>query len=166
MKIQFHALQSHHATEAFGCGVDALDVWLRNTARQHLRKGISRSYVAVEQQAPDRILGYYSLTVGEAETPTLPAKIAKALPRRIPIVLIGRLAVDQAAKGHGIGGQLLVDALRRTVLVAEQVGISAILVDAKDEQAAAFYAHFGFQALPDAPHRLVLPIQTARALFD
>lgn len=166
MEIQIHPLQEHHNTEAFTCGEDTLDSWLRRTAKQHVRKGISRSFVAVEQDNPQRVLGFYSLTVGEAETGTLPAAVAKALPRKIPIVLLGRLAVATSTQGQGIGGHLLIDALRRTVKVASEVGISAILVDAKNKSAEAFYQHYGFQTLPDSPHRLVLPLRTAKELFE
>jgi GNAT superfamily N-acetyltransferase len=158
-------LQSHHDTEAFSCGNNALDKWFHRIAKQHLSKGISRTYVAENPQDPGAILGFYSLTVGEAQTATLPATIAKALPRKIPIVLLGRLGVDAHSQGKGLGGLLLVDALQRTVRVSNQVGIAAILVDAKDENAALFYQHFGFQPLPDSPNQLVLPIQTAAALF-
>ena len=161
MEIQIQPLQGHHDTEAFTCGDDALDSWLRRTAKQHIRKGISRSFVAIEHDIPQRMLGFYSLTVGEAETGALPASVAKTLPRKIPIVLLGRLAVATSTPGQGIGGNLLVDALHRTVRVASEVGISAILVDAKNKSAETFYQHYGFQALPDSPHRLVLPLKTA-----
>lgn len=165
MGIQIQSLQSCHDTEAFSCGNRELDRWLHQTAKQHGRKGISRSYVAVESNNKEKVIGFYSLTVGEAETKTLPAAVAKTLPRIIPIVLIGRLAVGADFQGHGFGGILLVDALRRTARVASEVGISAILVDAKDNKASAFYQHFGFQPLPDSSNRLVLPIATASNLY-
>lgn len=165
MGIQIHPLQSHHDTEAFSCGDDALDQWFRRTAGQHIRKGISRTYVAVTSDHPQQVLGFYSLTVGEAETGALPAALAKTLPRKIPIVLLGRLGVAVRAQGRGIGGHLLVDALRRTVRVASEVGISAILVEAKNPKAVLFYQHFGFLTLPDSPQRLVLPVKTAISLF-
>ncbi len=164
--MQILPLQSHHDTETFSCGSDALDKWFQRIAKQHLSKGISRTYVA-ESPADHRIvLGFYSLTVGEAQTEDLPASIAKTLPRKIPIVLLGRLAVAKSAQGQGLGGLLLVDALKRTVRVSTQVGIAAILVDAKDAHAETFYQHFGFQPLPGYPNRLVLPVKTAAALFD
>jgi len=166
MGIQIHSLQSHHDTEAFSCGDDALDNWFRRTAGQHIRKGISRTYVAVAPEHPQQVLGFYSLTVGEAETGALPAALAKTLPRKIPIVLLGRLGVAARAQGSGIGGLLLVDALRRTVRVASEVGISAILVEAKNQKAVSFYQHFGFLTLPDSPQRLVLPVKTAISLFE
>jgi GNAT superfamily N-acetyltransferase len=159
-------LQAHHDTEAFRCGDDLLDGWLRRIAKQHLRKGISRSFVAVEPGAPRKVLGFYSLTAGEADVETLPAGIAKKLPRKIPVVLIGRLGVLAEMQGRGIGGYLLVDALRRTVRAAGEVGITAILVDAKNENAQSFYRHYGFQPLPDKPLRLILPIGTAINIFE
>lgn len=166
MEIQIQPLQGHHDTEAFTCGDDVLDGWIHRTAKQHIRKGISRSFVAIEQDNPQKILGFYSLTVGEAETAGLPASVAKTLPRKIPIVLLGRLAVAIDAQGQGMGGHLLINALHRTVRVAADVGISAILVDAKNKRAETFYQHYGFQTLPDSPHRLVLPIKTAMTLFE
>lgn len=158
-------LQSQHNTEAFSCGNDALDNWFRRIAKQHLRKGISRTYVAENPDDPTTALGFYCLTVGEAETAALPAAAAKSLPQKIPIVLLGRLGVDTRAQGQGIGALLLIDALARSVRVANQVGIAAILVDAKDDEAVSFYGHFGFLPFPDAPRRLVMTIQTAAALF-
>lgn len=166
MEIQIHPLQSHHDIDAFTCGTAALDNWLRCTAKQHSRKGISRSYVAVNADNQQKVIGFYSLTVGEAGTEAFPSTVAKGLPRKIPIVLIGRLAVSTQAQSQGIGGILLVDALRRTVRVSSEVGISAILVDAKDQKAVTFYQHYGFLALPDLPNRLVLPIKTAVDLFE
>lgn len=166
MEIQIQQLRSHHDTEAFTCGNAALDGWFRRIAKQHARKGISRTYVALDPGKPNSVLGFYSLTVGEAETETMPAAFAKNLPRKIPIVLLGRLAVSTQVQKQKIGRNLLVNALQRTVRVAFQVGISAILVDAKDKRAVAFYEHFGFQLLPDSPHRLVLPIKTAIDLFQ
>lgn len=166
MTIRIQALQVHHDTESFQCGSAPLDDWLRRVARQHGGKGVSRTFVAVDPDMPDSILGFYSLTVGTAEGASLPPQLAKRLPKKIPIVLIGRLATAEPVRGAGIGGLLLIDALRRTVRVASEVGIAAILVDAKDQNAARFYEHFGFQPLPDAKDRLVLNVNTAATLFD
>lgn len=163
--MKIHPLQSHHDTETFCCGNDALDKWLHRIAKQHLSKGISRTYVVEDPERPGAVQGFYSLTVGEAQTASLPATVAKALPRKIPIVLLARLGVDTRAQGQGLGGLLLIDALLRTVRVAQEVGIVAIMVDAKDADSASFYQHFGFEPLPDSPHQLVLTVKTAAALF-
>ncbi len=163
--MEIHPLQNHHDTESFSCGNDTLDKWFRRIAKQHIRKGISRSFVAANPDNPQQVLGFYSLSVGETESGTLPIAVAKALPNKIPIVLLGRLAVATHVQGNGVGGILLIDALRRTVRVSSEVGISVILVDAKNKKATAFYEHFGFQVLPDSPQRLVLPIKTAAVLL-
>lgn len=164
MKIQIEPLQGHHDTKAFTCGVAALDDWFRRTATQHARKGISRTFVAVDDDSR-QLLGFYSLTVGQASSETLPESVARGLPRLLPIALLGRLAVSASVQGEGVGGMLLIDALRRVAGVSTQVGISVILVDAKDQKAAEFYEHFGFQRLPDSEHKLVLPVKTAAKLF-
>jgi GNAT superfamily N-acetyltransferase len=163
--MEIHPLQSHHDTEAFCCGNDAFDKWLQRIAKQHLSKGISRTYVVEDPERPGTVQGFYSLTVGEAQTASMPATLAKALPRKIPIVLLARLGVDTRAQGQGLGALLLIDALLRTVRVAKEVGIVAIMVDAKDARSASFYQHFGFAPLPDSPHQWVLTVKTAAALF-
>lgn len=164
-RIRFQALQDSHDTAGFTCGVAALDQWLRSVARQHISKGISRTFCAMDADAPKQILGYYSLTVSEIDTDKLPKDVARKLPRRAPLVLIGRLATALTMCGQGLGSMLVIDALRRIVEVSNNVGVTLIMVDAKDDQAASFYQHFGFVPLPDAPLRLVLPVATAKQLF-
>ncbi len=164
-RIQFQALQDSHDTAGFSCGVTVLDQWLRGIARQHINKGISRTFVAVDADSPKQILGYYSLTVAELDTDKLPKDVARKLPRRAPLVLIGRLANAVAVRGQGFGSLLVIDALRRIVEVSNNVGVSLIMVDAKDDQAASFYRHYGFVPLLDAPLRLVLPVGTARQIL-
>ena len=161
-QIQFQALQDNHDTEGFTCGVDALDRWLKSIARQHISKGVSRTFVAIDPANLAQVIGYYSLTVAEIDTDKLPKDIARKLPRRVPLVLIGRLATALAARGQGIGALLLVDALKRIIRVANDVGVTLVLVDAKDDPAASFYQHFGFVPLPDNPLRLALPVDTAK----
>lgn len=162
--MEIHPLKNQHQTDHFTCGDSDLDNWLRRIAKQHLRKGISRTFVALPDPESTEILGFYSLTVGEAEASDLPRNLSRSLPRKIPMAMLGRLAVASEAQGQGLGGMLLVDALRRIVRVAAQVGIALILVDAKHEKAAAFYRHFGFQPLPDTPLRLAMSVATAADL--
>lgn len=165
-RIRFQALHDSHDTAGFTCGVAALDQWLRSVARQHISKGISRTFCAVDADASTQILGYYSLTVAEIDTDKLPKDVARKLPRRAPLVLIGRLATALTMRGQGLGSMLVIDAFRRIVEVSNNVGVTLIMVDAKDDQAASFYQHYGFVPLPDAPLRLVLPVATARQLFS
>ncbi|HUF21734.1 MAG TPA: GNAT family N-acetyltransferase [Burkholderiales bacterium] len=166
MKINIEPLQSDHDIESFSCGVPALEQWLRQIARQHARKGISRTYVAVDPDRREIVRGYYSVTVGEAHSPDLPQDLARKLPKKIPIVLIGRLAVATDMQGKGLGSVLLVDALARIVRISEEVGISAILVDAKNSQAVKFYRHHGFLPLPGDANRLVLPVSTVKVALQ
>jgi predicted GNAT family N-acyltransferase len=165
-RILFQALQDSHDTAGFSCGVAPLDKWLREVARQHIRKGISRTFCAVDADEPAQILGYYSLTVAELDTDKLPKDVARKLPQRAPLVLIGRLATALTMRGQGLGSLLLVDALRRIVEVSNNVGVTLIMVDAKDDQASSFYQHFGFVPLPANPLRLVLPVATARQVLS
>jgi len=107
---------------------------------------------------PSRVLGYYALTACEVLTEELPPDLAKKLPRKIPGIRLGRLAVDRAVQGQGLGELLLVDAIERARRVFEHIGVHALFVDAKDERAAAFYRKYGFRPLPTDPLRLVLPL--------
>lgn len=155
-------LSRNHDRGSFDCGVPALNDFLRSTARQHQDKGVSRTFVLVDPQSaePTRILGYFTLSACEGLTESLPPKLAKRLPRRIPGVLLGRLAMDQTLRSRGYGGALLVEAVRRVVATAEHIGIAGMFVDAKDDHAVAFYRKFGFVPLSSNSHRLFLPLDT------
>lgn len=155
-------LSRQHDREEFDCGVQALNDFLWSIARQHQEKGVSRTFTLVDRdsETPARVLGYFSLSACEATTTDLPSRLAKRLPRSIPAVLLGRLAVDRNAQGRGFGSVLLVDAIHRVVATSTQVGIAGLFVDAKDDNAAAFYRKHGFQPLPTNACRLFLPLQT------
>ena len=156
--LSIQPLTGRHDRSAFESGSAQLDVWLRQTAQQHQRRGISKTFVAVADDAPSRILGFYALTACEILAEDLPHDLAKKLPRKIPGIRLGRLAVDRSVQGQGLGELLLVDAIARARRVLEHVGVHALFVDAKDEQAAAFYRKYSFQPLPSDPLRLVLPL--------
>lgn len=156
--LTIQPLTGRHDRSAFESGSAQLDAWLRHTAQQHQRRGISKTFAAVLDEAPERILGYYALTVCEIQTEELPEDLARKLPRKIPGIRLGRLAVDRSVQGQGLGEFLLMHAIERSRRVLEHVGVHAVFVDAKDERAAAFYRKYGFRPLPDDPLRLVLPI--------
>ena len=156
--LSIQALTGRHDRNAFDSASEPLDAWLRHTARQHQRRGISKTFVAVSDEEPARILGYYALTACEVLTGELPEDLAKKLPRKIPGIRLGRLAVDRSVQGQGLGEHLLMDAIERARLVLAHVGVHALFVDAKDERAAAFYRKYGFRPLPTDPLRLVLPL--------
>ena len=156
--LSIQPLTGRHERSAFESGSAQLDAWLRQIAQQHQKRGISKSFVAVADDAPSRILGYYALTACEILTEELPEDLAKKLPRQVPGVRLGRLAVDRSVQGQGLGELLLVDAITRTKLVLEHVGVHALFVDAKDKPAAGFYRKYAFRPLPGDPLRLVLPL--------
>jgi ribosomal protein S18 acetylase RimI-like enzyme len=149
--MQVLPLAGGHDRQGFDCGRRELNDWLRQVARQHQRKGLSRTFVAVPDDEPARICGYYALTLAELENRHLPLAWRKKLPRRIPGVRLGRLAVARALQGKGLGELLLVDALTRARRIRVEAGGIGLFVDALDEQAAGFYRRFGFASAPDNP---------------
>ncbi|MFA7243294.1 MAG: GNAT family N-acetyltransferase [Sulfuricellaceae bacterium] len=144
-------LTGSHDRQGFDCGRQELNNWLWQVARQHQAKGLSKTFVATREEAPDYICGYYALTLAELENRHLPDAWRKNLPRRIPGVRLGRLAVDKLHQGKGLGELLLVSALTRAQRVYTEAGGIGLFVDAIDEQAAGYYRRFGFIAAPDNP---------------
>jgi len=160
-------LQRDHDRAQFDCGEPALDEYLARFARQNQESGVARTFVAVTEAEPALILGYYSLAVGAIDKANLPHAAARRFPNfPLPIARLARLAVDRHQQGKGLGEDLLLDALSRCLRVAEEVGIAAVLIDAKHERAKAFYARYEFDALPDHPLTLWLPLPALRKLFE
>jgi GNAT superfamily N-acetyltransferase len=141
-----------------------LNQWLRQFAGQYERRDLARTYVAV-QTGEARVLGYYSISNHQVSFDALRDDQAKGLPTiDIPVVLLGRLAVDRSVQRQGWGEFVLLDALRRTVHVSQQVGVRAVEVHALDEDARRFYLKYGFVALRDDRHHLFLTMQVVRQL--
>ena len=155
--MQVLPLTGSHDRQGFDCGRQELNDWLRQVARQHQDKGLSKTFVAVRDDAPEHICGYYALTLAEMENRHLPETWRKKLPRRIPGVRLGRLAVDQRYQGKGLGELLLVDALTRARRIYTEADSIGLFVDAIDKRAADYYRRFGFQAAPDNTLLLFLP---------
>ncbi|MFZ2508271.1 MAG: GNAT family N-acetyltransferase [Steroidobacteraceae bacterium] len=161
MPIQFGPLDENENRAAFSCGEPALDDWFHNRATQDQRRGIARVFVARDENLG--IVGFYSLSAFSIEANDLPEHIARKLPRynAIPAALIGRLARDLRMRGKNFGEQLAVDAIERLIDTSHQLGIYAIIVDAKHDRASAFYQSLGFQPFPSRRLRLFLTIATA-----
>lgn len=153
-------LQSLHDRTAFNSGSEPLDHYFRQQVTQDVRRRVTVCYVALTPE--QRIAGFYTLASAGLLLSELPASVGKKLPRypSVPAVRMGRLAVDQDFRGLGLGGALLADALDRAI--RSEIAAYALVVDAKDEPAAAFYRHHGLMALPDQPMTLFLPLATAR----
>lgn len=151
-------LTGSHDRLGFDCGTPVLNDWLCKVARQHQDKGLSNTFVATLENDPERICGYYALTLTEVDRRYLPEAYRKKLPKRIPGIRLGRLAVDQQYQGKRLGELLLMDAISRAQRVHQEAGVVGLFVDALDEHAAGFYRHFGFMAAPDNPLMFVLPV--------
>lgn len=159
-------LDDRHQRAAFTCGVDALDRYLQTQAGQDVRRRANGVFVLIDPKQAETVLGYYTLCATALPPGAIPDAARKHIPR-YPLVsatLIGRLAIVKSRQGQRLGAVLLADALRRTLASAETVGSSMIVVDALDDDAAAFYAAHGFVRLPESL-RLVLPMRVVENML-
>ncbi|CAH0262682.1 hypothetical protein SRABI76_03528 [Microbacterium oxydans] len=145
----------------FRCGQEQLDAWLRGRARGNERSGASRAMVSVTREG--RVAGYYCLSSSSIVRDLAPAGLAKQQPDPIPVVLLGRLAVDEEYAGRGLGASLLQHAVTRAIEAAEAIGIRAILVHAMMEHEVPFYERFGFTRFPGEERTLFLLLADVRA---
>ena len=154
-------LAAQHRLEGFDCGKPALNDWLLRHARQAQGSGSAKTFVVADDE--DRVAGYFSLTVGQVDTLEAPERIRKGMGQYpVPVVILARLAVSREHQGLGIGVGMLQDAIRRTLAIAEQAGIRAMLTHPIDEEAARFYTRFGFIASPLREQQLLLLLKDAR----
>jgi GNAT superfamily N-acetyltransferase len=149
-------------TADFASGEPSLDEWLRRRALTNQAAGASRCFVTCRD---GRVVGYYALATGSVQRITTSRRVGQGMPDPVPVILLGRLAVDQKEQGHGLGSQLLRDAITRAVTAAEIVGVRAILVHALHDRARDFYVHYGFEDSPTDPLHLYLLMKDARALI-
>lgn len=165
--FRVEALTGGHDLTPFTSGQGDLDRYLRNIARQDAKRRVTTVFVLVDN-ATEKVAGYYTLSSFSLLLSDLPAALQKRLPRypEVPAVLLGRLARDLQFRGRGCGELLLLDALRRAWRATKQVAAYAVVVDAKDERAEAFYRRYGFENLPEHPNRLFLPMQTVALLTN
>lgn len=156
-----------HDRTIFSCGTAALDRYLQQQARQDAEKSVAAPFVLTAPPEP-QVLGYYTLSASLVNVSELPEALTKKLPRypQLPVTLLGRLAVDDSMKGKGRGQFLLMDAMHRSLQAAANIAAMALVVDAKDDAAKAFYRHYGFIALQQQPGRLFLSMTTVAGLFE
>lgn len=153
-------LDARHRLEEFDCGKPALTDWLLRHARQAQGSGSARTFVVCDG---DRVAGYFSLTVGQIDTLEAPERVRRGMGQYpIPLVILARLAVDLDYQGQGLGFSLLQDAIHRTITIAEQAGIRALLTHPIDAEAEAFYRRFGFEPTPVRERQLILLLKDAR----
>lgn len=156
--FRVEALGAGHARDGFSCGVMALDHYFAHQASQDVRRRASACYVAVEISS-EKLAGYYTLAAAGVPLTELPEALTKRLPRypSVPVARIGRLAVGLAFQGHQLGAALLADATVRAA--RSEVAVFALVVDAKDAAAEAFYRHHGFESIAGKARQLIVPLK-------
>ena len=157
-------LNAQHDVSPFDNGKHpSLDAWLKDRALAN--EGMSaRTYVVCPRDAPQRIAGYYAISTAMEQRISLPnAKLRRAMPDQVPLLLIGRLAVDRRYQGKGLGADLLSDGVRRCLEASEIAGVRAIIAHAIDDDAVRFYQHHGFLRCPLGDRVMLLPIEAVRA---
>ena len=158
--LHIEKLHRTHNVEQFTCGQPELDRFLLRHALQAQLSNSSQTYVAVSGQ---EVIGFYTIVAGEVQHAHAPERVVKGMSRHpIPLLVLARLAVHAKAQGRGIGSGLLLDALGRTLQVADMIGVRALAVHAKDDQAVAFYRHFGFTSSPTDARHLFMIIKDIR----
>jgi ribosomal protein S18 acetylase RimI-like enzyme len=151
------ALGSSHDRESFSCGVEVLDRYFQKQVTQDVRRRATACYVAIDS-AEAKVAGYYTLAAAGIPLADMPPELAKRLPRypSVPVARLGRLAVDQGYRGRKLGSALLWDAAQR--FARSEIAVFTLVVDAKDDQAEAFYRHHGFVPFGSQPRQFVLPL--------
>jgi len=155
-------LSKFHDRDGFDCGSEPLNLFLRQTARQNAERGISRTFVLVDEDAavPIPILGFLSLNICQIKSESLAPGEAKKLPRDVSGVRLGRLAVAKASQRQGMGKILLIAAMQKFMEIFNRAGGIGLFVDAKDQDAKHYYEQFGFVSLPSNELELFLPVKT------
>lgn len=156
-------LADHHLLGNFTSGAMALDDWLKRRARANQASGASRTFVVCEG---DAVVGYYALASGAIAIQDAPGRFSRNMPNPIPVVVLARLAVDQACQGRGLGRALFRDSAQRVANAADVIGIRGIVVHALSERAKAFYLALGFDPSPNDPMTLMVTLQDIRAVFS
>lgn len=158
MAYHIRPLDAAAGSASFCCGSELLDVYIRRYASQDVRKNVARVFIASPEGDPQQLAGFFTLSAGSVGCSSLPEALARKLPRYpVPVALMGRLAVDLKFQGKGLGSILLADACQKIDRASLVLAVAGIIVDAKGDNAVAFYEHFGFIPLPGQKKRMLLP---------
>lgn len=163
--LRIETLSRNHDRTGFDCRNDELNQYLQKIARQHFNKGMSRTFVLIDDAEPTEILGFFTLASCEIFVEKLPRKYAKKYPSRAPAAKLARLAVTKKRQKQGLGTYMMINAIERVIEVSEHLGIIGFFVDSKNNAAKAFYEQFGFISLPDNPLELFLPLATIEKAY-
>ena len=158
--LNIEPLAKAHNRTGFDCGDQALNHFLQKIARQHMDKGLSKTFVLIDAEQPIVIIAYMSLVVCEVLADDIPHQWKNKYPNRIPAAKLAKLAVSVDQQRKGYGETLLIDAMQKTLNVSQTMGLSGLFVDAKHKQAKAYYQQFGFLSLPEQLDNLFMPLST------
>jgi len=158
--FKIELLDKTHYRKQFDCGNTALNSFLQKTARQHITKGMSRTFILIDDKSPRNIIGFYTLSVCEVESDYLPIVLSKKYPNQVPAVKLARLAINKNHQNLGYGNYLISSAVEKVILISENVGIIGLFVDAKDKNSKKYYEQFGFISIEENPLLLFLPVKT------
>lgn len=154
-------LAATHLLNDFACGEHALDDWLKRRAMNNQLNGASRTFVVVDEE--NRVRGFYAMAAGAVSHQLATSAVRRNRPDPVPVMVLGRLAVDRRAQGIKLGAAMLQDAVNRAIAVSRNTGVRALLVHALHEHAKQFYEHYGFEESPQHPMTLMLRLYTAKA---
>jgi len=163
--INIEPLTKVHNRTEFDCGNQALNHFLQKIARQHMDKGLSKTFVLIDTEQPTEIIAYMSLVLCEVLTEDMPHQWKKKYPSRIPAAKLAKLAVSIDQQRKGYGETLLIDAMQKTLNVSKKMGLAGLFVDAKHKQAKTYYQQFGFLSLPEQLDDLFMPLSTIDKSF-
>lgn len=155
-------INDDHDLSLFDSGVPELDNWLRSRARTNEQSGASRTFVLAKEA---RVIGYYALSVGQVTHAVSPGRVRRNMPDPIPVAILARLALDKDWQGKGLGGDMMQDAVLRTLNAADSVGIRALLIHALSDDAKSFYERYGFTASNLEPYTLLATMTDLRRAF-
>ena len=162
-------LEAHHDLDGFDCGVPALDDWLKRRARNNAAQGASHTYIVTDAPAASSpsharpVVAYYALAAGAVDIAAAPGKFRRNMPDPIPVVVLGRFAIDKRLHGRGLGRALFSDAGLRVLQAADIIGVRGLLVDAISDDAKAFYLAIGMVVSPLSDMTLMVTLPDLRA---
>ena len=153
-------LLATHVLNDFNCGEQTLDDWLKRRAMSNQFSGATRTFVVVDEQS--HVLGYYAMATGAVSHQAATSSVRRNMPDPVPVMVLGRLAVDRRVQGIRIGAAMLQDAVKRAIVVSQNTGVRALLVHTLNDRAKQFYEHYGFQESPQHPMTLMLRLSTIK----
>ncbi len=165
MILKIEAINKSHNRKSFDCGQQVLNAYIAKIARQHNEKGLSKTFVLIDEQQPDDIIAYFTLVVCEIQPPQNDKQF-KPYPHLLPVLTLARLAVDVHFQKKGYAKLLLGNVIHKALIIAEQVGIIGIVIDAKNQAVAAMYQKYDFIVLGDEELNLFMPISLCKQLDD